>query len=39
MKCWNTMPIPWAIASRGEPIVDALAVDADLALVRACSIP
>ena len=21
MKCWNTMPIPLRIASRGEPIV------------------
>ena len=34
MKCWNTMPMPWSIASRGEPTVDRLAVDEDLALVR-----
>ena len=34
MKCWCTMPMPAAMASRGLRIVHRLAVDEDLALVR-----
>ncbi len=33
MKCWNTMPMPAAIASRGEREARPLAVDGDRALV------
>ena len=34
MKCWWTMPIPRAMASDGEAMLDGLAVEQDLALVR-----
>ena len=33
MKCWCTMPMPAAIASRGPLMLHRLAVDQDLALV------
>ena len=35
MKCWCTIPIPRSIASLGRGYVHGLAVDQDLALVRA----
>ena len=35
MKCWWTMPMPRAMASDGPAMVDRLAVEQDLALVRA----
>ena len=34
MKCWWIIPIPCAIASAGDAIVDRLAAQPDLALVR-----
>ena len=34
MKCWWTMLMPRAMASAGPVIVDGLAVEQDLALVR-----